>query len=288
MPLFVGWSFIIRRAWRPTSHLAMLMFTGRLAQHLTGDNIPFLGFRSVVCAGKPLFDWASMERHITEGRCPRLKQAAAEGKSMEQVMQQVQQEGEGLSTKAAAHQLSSWIQHRRTFRRSCSHVHLLHYRRRLMRSKSSKTSAFFVHKSIKAKGHKKTHWQTIHPAAWDRSQQDATSGARSLKSRLQQAVSILRKHSPAWEIGLSSSCHKVHSHVSGAGSAKTTFQQDCWSNCSRRGRGPALKQREREPVYRTKERTGILAMLCGPREPAAKDGATAAQSRTRRPQQRPR
>ncbi|CAE7939613.1 unnamed protein product, partial [Symbiodinium necroappetens] len=40
-------------------------------------------------------------------------------------------------------------------------------------------------------------------------------------------------------------------------------------------RGPALKQREREPLYCTKERTGILAMLCGPREPAAKDGATA-------------
>ena len=36
-----------------------------------------------------LYDWASMERHITEGRCARLKQAAARGHSLEQLMQQV-------------------------------------------------------------------------------------------------------------------------------------------------------------------------------------------------------
>ena len=39
-----------------------------------------------------LYDWASMERHITEGRCPRLKQAAAQGRSISDVMQQVLQD----------------------------------------------------------------------------------------------------------------------------------------------------------------------------------------------------
>ena len=36
-----------------------------------------------------LYDWASMERRITEGRCPRLKQAAAEGVTMETLMIQI-------------------------------------------------------------------------------------------------------------------------------------------------------------------------------------------------------
>ncbi|OLP80374.1 hypothetical protein AK812_SmicGene39212 [Symbiodinium microadriaticum] len=35
---------------------------------------------------------------------------------------------------------------------------------------------------IKAKGHMKTHWQTIHIEAWASSQQDATSGARSMRA----------------------------------------------------------------------------------------------------------
>ena len=38
------------------------------------------------------YDWASMERHITEGRCSRLKSAAALGQSIDRVMQQVMQE----------------------------------------------------------------------------------------------------------------------------------------------------------------------------------------------------
>ena len=36
-----------------------------------------------------LFDWASLERHFTEGTCTRLKLAAAKGESMQQVMRQV-------------------------------------------------------------------------------------------------------------------------------------------------------------------------------------------------------
>ena len=38
------------------------------------------------------YDWASMERHITESRCSRLKSAAALGQSIDRVMQQVMQE----------------------------------------------------------------------------------------------------------------------------------------------------------------------------------------------------
>ena len=67
-----------------------------------------------------LYDWASMERHITEGRCPRLKQAAAQGRQLsEDVMQQVLQEEKISPPKPPTEKRPTWRRSRRPYPGSC-------------------------------------------------------------------------------------------------------------------------------------------------------------------------
>ncbi|CAE7508638.1 unnamed protein product [Symbiodinium necroappetens] len=207
----------------PVLHLDMLMFTRQT-----------------------LFDWASMERDITGGRCPRLKKAAAEGKSMEQVMQQVQQEETDSPPKppSTASQLAPTPRSIPSQLLSCTLASLREHAQEIAKFQYQ---CILRAQIIKAKGHMKTHWQTIHIEAWASSQQDATSGARSMRA------TFLRY----WQFG-------------------NYMLQDCWNRYFLQGanrdhggqRENVVKDDNKNSATRSKEAPPQQTMMSGSEGPA--------------------
>ena len=126
---------------------------------------------------KSLYDWASMERHITEGRCSRLKLAAAAGQGIEQIMERIVQEEAASPPKppdgsAAKDEISPALL-------TCDLSQLPDQASDIAEFSSK---CILCAQKVKASGYIKTHWQTTHKEAWHKVHQDALSGARSLRA----------------------------------------------------------------------------------------------------------
>ena len=129
-----------------------------------------------------LYDWASMERHITEGRCARLKQAAARGHSMEQLMQQVLEDESQVPPKppnsacgsAPTPSLIPADVMSCELRQLATHAEVV---------ASFKNKCILCGQQVKATGHIKKHWQSSHPGRRISSQK--------LAGYLYEAMSIL-------------------------------------------------------------------------------------------------
>ena len=220
-----------------------------------------------------LFDWASMERHITEGRCPRLKMAIAEGKNIEQVMQQVQQEEERAPPKPPA-MAPNLEQHQRSLSSPLLECPLAAVPSHVKEIERYQQQCLLCSQLIKAKGHMKTHWRTIHPDAWQASQQDALSSARSLKATFRRPCQYCGSTA---QQGKSDSTHHATkcTPLFQVLAARKLHADDLLEKFISTRRGPALKQREKEPEYRAKENNSVLAMLRGKKRATTSDAGAA-------------
>ena len=209
-----------------------------------------------------LYDWASMERqHITEGRCPRLKSAAALGHDLDRVMQQVMQEELESPPKppSSASHLKALPTDIPQQLLECSLSQLSENAEVISRYK---TSCILCAQLVKASGHIKNHWQQTHRRAWEHAQQDAISGARSLRSAFQRPCQFCGSNARQ---GSSDTTHHATkcSPLFQVLVVRKLYMAGELSQHLHAVRGAALKQREKEPQYKTLERTGIQALLCG-------------------------
>ena len=128
-----------------------------------------------------LYDWASMERHITEGRCPRLKQAAAQGHTIEDVMQQVLQE-EKISPPKPPTEAANLEAQPSAISAAVLECELAQLSQQVSELRKYQNRCILCAQLVKVSGHMKLHWQTTHKEAWGLINQDAASGARSLRA----------------------------------------------------------------------------------------------------------
>ena len=161
-----------------------------------------------------MYDWASMERHFTEGRCHRLKTAAALGQSLEQVMRQVMEEevesppkppDEATYLEASPDDIPQ---------------HLLTCSLSQIPSKAEgisayKTRCILCAQLVKASGHIKKHWQTTHKKAWELAQQDAIWSSEPAIS-IPEAMSVLRQYCSSGYHRLNTPCDQVLPFISSA------------------------------------------------------------------------
>ena len=115
---------------------------------------------------------------------------------------------------------------------------------------------------VKVAGHMKLHWQSTHPQAWTEVQQDAESAARSLRSLFQrpcQFCGSMAKQGNPDATHHATKCSAVFQVMA----ARKLHRDGHLQARMHTVRGPALKQREREPQYVTREKHNIMTMLKG-------------------------
>ena len=190
-----------------------------------------------------LYDWASMERRITEGRCPRLKQAAAEGVTMETLMIQIAADevvspppppvgsladdgADGdIPPELLRCPLSAVPGHRlfvRQYARQC----------------------LLCGQRLKDAGHVKNHWRTIHTSAWNATHQDAFTAAQSLRATFVRPCAYCRSKAQLGSYNANHHATKCSPlfHVL---AARRLHQDGVLEQHRQALRGLALKQREK-------------------------------------------
>ena len=187
-----------------------------------------------------LHDWRSLEKHITEGTCSRIKSFVASGHDEESMLRQVrieeQQNPPVAPAKAIAqHQLDDDI-------RAALQVEPNTLRQQGGKLKVLATHCSLCRQLIPDSSKIKVHWQRSHPNEWASASADAIAGSKSLCSVFS---------SPCTFCGSKARSTRDH-----AGKCSAVFQllatrfwQSRGYNEPAPGRGPSLKQSQQEPQY---------------------------------------
>ena len=225
-----------------------------------------------------MYDWVSMERHITEGRCPRLKQAAAEGKTVEHVMQQVLQDEQKAPPQppTGSRTLEATPGDIPPQLLTCTLAQLSAQAKDIA---EYQTRCILCAQIVKVTGHMKIHWQSTHKEAWAYAHQDAISGARSLRAvfcRPCQFCGSNAKNGNTDATHHATKCSPLFQVLA----VRKLYSDGTLALHLHSRRGPALKQHEKEKQYVKVERTGIKAMLCGQASKSETDEVTTNQQAT--------
>eukprot|EP00439_Symbiodinium_sp_Y106_P045279 s4327_g5.t1 len=222
-----------------------------------------------------MYDWISMERHITEGRCVRLKIAAAEGKDIEHVLKQVEEE-EAKSPPEPPDSNRVLVTNLDRVPDELLDCELHQLPTKVKLIEKYKMQCALCAQQIKATGHVKTHWQTTHKPAWD--------GTTGRHVGCEKSKGDIKR--PCQYCG-STAKHGSTDSTHHATKCAPPFQVLAVRRLHRDGtleqhfhsrRGPALKQREKEPQYKALERTGIQALLSSTSQQSGKPAATSGKS----------
>eukprot|EP00439_Symbiodinium_sp_Y106_P066972 s3590_g11.t1 len=206
-----------------------------------------------------LFDWASLERHITEGRCARLKQATAEGKSHAQLMQQVLTE-EISSPPIPPSQIEAATTAQQQFPDELLRCPLSTLPGHAKVVAGYTYQCILCSQRVKDSGHMKNHWRAIHFDAWQAARQDALSSAQSLRStftRPCQYCGSMAKHGNNNATHHATKCSPLFQVLA----ARKLQREGSLEMHMQACRGPALKQREKPKQYDQLENHDVAAQL---------------------------
>ena len=128
-----------------------------------------------------LTDWQSMRKHLTQGMCPTLKSAFAQGKTLDHVLAEVIGEEDKDPPPPPA---AEWKQENPLLQShhevlTVPNHRLVHYAEFI---KSCTGQCVLCRQRIAGPGHIKTHWRTGHSSAWRRTSAMAESLAGSMSS----------------------------------------------------------------------------------------------------------
>ena len=217
---------------------------------ITFDRLRHALFGVPVCrlCREQVFDWISLERHITEGRCIKLKNAAASGKAEAEILAEVALEEarnppippdtlQILEPFVASHPevLSAELHELLGFEQAISTL---------------QSRCALCNQRFKSGLRIKVHWQTIHSHEWRQVQAET-------QSTLQSLTPVFRR--PCQDCG-SEAKQGVHAATQHSDKCPAMFQAVACRLLHLRGllteninaaRGPALKQSERPPAYQT-------------------------------------
>ncbi|CAE6911687.1 unnamed protein product [Symbiodinium sp. CCMP2592] len=190
----------------------------------------------------------------------RLKLAAAEGMSIDALMEQVKADevtSPPVPPTATVQQAHTPGDIERELL-ECGDKDLPHHSA-LIRQYDKK--CILCSQQVKATGSIKKHWQTTHGEAWKLVQSDAESAARSLKATFRrpcQHCGSMAKYGSSDSNNHATRCSPFFQVLA----ARCLWRRNILGVHLHGTRGPALKQHEKERQYRVLERTGIHAQLC--------------------------
>ena len=208
-----------------------------------------------------LFDWVSLERHFTEGRCPRLKSAAAQNIPFSTMMDQVRAE-ETLAPPKPPVSCKSAVPTPCPIPSVLIKCHLKHLPAHAEEIFKYKTQCILCGQQVKSSAVIKNHWRSTHPEAWAMVQQDTESASRSLRSTFSrpcQFCGSTAKHGTTDSTHHATKCSPLFQvlaarHLAGKGQLERHMHDK---------RGPSLKQGEKTPQYMTVAKSSIQAILSG-------------------------
>ena len=188
-----------------------------------------------------LHDWRSLEKHITEGTCSRIKHFVASGHDESSMLCQVRTEEQKNPPAAPAKAIA---QDQLDIDISAA----LQVEPATLRQQGGKLKVLATHCSlcrqlIPDSSKIKVHWQRSHPQEWASASADAIAGSKSLCSAFS---------SPCTFCGSKARSTRDH-----AGKCSAVFQllatrrwQSGGHTLPAPGRGPSLKQSQQEPQYK--------------------------------------
>ena len=210
-----------------------------------------------LCRGRQ-YDWISLERHITEGRCPRLKQAAAASLTPDQILAEVEREERrnppepppALTTRAP------FLEQHQHILQVSSHALPEHHDQIF----TLRDRCALCNQQFKSGLRIKPHWQQIHPAEREHSNKDVSSQLGSLQAIFRTPCQFCGSTAKAGN-------HRSTQHAT---KCPAMFQAVALQHLHRSGRlhthitanrGPSLKQSEKTPMYKSAASPVILQAL---------------------------
>ena len=130
-----------------------------------------------LCRGRQ-YDWISLERHITEGRCPRLKQAAAASLTPDQILAEVEREEHRNPPEPPPTTRAPFLEQHQHILQVSSHALPEHHDQIF----TLRDRCALCNQQFKSGLRIKPHWQQIHPVEWEHSNKDAISQLGSLQA----------------------------------------------------------------------------------------------------------
>ena len=193
---------------------------------------------------KQRYDWISLERHVTEGRCERLKPAAAHKLQEAQIIAEVEREEE-IDPPAPPASLPAVMPFLEQFR------HLLHRRRSM--TLSIMRQLFFpcvTGCNQKFTSGLRVHWQKIHKVEWEWVHGEIEAILGSLSSVFQTPCQFCGSKATDGKYRSTKHAHKWPALFQ-ALAVQTLHRADRLPAALTANRGPSLKQSEKQPLYMT-------------------------------------